>query len=56
MKKIILGLPISGTKIQVPFQAICSLTNKKFGGGSYNRILSYQKNDTRVCGCRKSDK
>ena len=32
MKKIILSLPISGTKIKVPFHAICSLTNKKFGG------------------------
>lgn len=32
MKKIILNLPISGTRIIVPFNAICSLTNKKFGG------------------------
>lgn len=32
MKKIILDFPISGTKISVPFQAICSLTDKKFGG------------------------
>jgi NADPH-dependent 7-cyano-7-deazaguanine reductase QueF len=32
MKKIILDLPISGTRINVPFSAICSLTNKKFGG------------------------
>jgi len=32
MKKIILDLPISGTRINVPFSAICSLTDKKFGG------------------------
>jgi hypothetical protein len=32
MKKIILDLPISGTRINVPFSAICSLTNKKFEG------------------------
>lgn len=32
MKKIILDFKISGTKISVPFQAVCSLTNKTFGG------------------------
>ena len=32
MKKIILDLPISGTRISIPFSAICSLTDKKFEG------------------------
>jgi len=32
MKTINIKFFISGTKINIPFNAICSITNKKFGG------------------------
>lgn len=47
IKTIKINFKISGTKIIVPFEAICSITNKKFNGfiiteyHSDNKVLEY---------------
>lgn len=41
MKTIDINFTISGTKITVPFSAICSVTNKAFGG---NIVIEYHPN------------
>lgn len=38
MKTINIDFSISGTKITIPFRAICSITNKAFGG---NIVIEY---------------
>ncbi len=42
MKNIKIDFPISGTRISIPFQAICSITNKEFDG---NVIIEYYPNE-----------
>lgn len=41
MKTIDINFPISGSKITIPFSAVCSVTNKVFKG---NIIIEYRPN------------